>query len=123
MTLEEDCKLQINGNKIYLECLDKISSYNTSSKNPQKAMIARIQLLLPNYQRAEVSKFVKTWFFRNNPREGCPNLEEQLKEAKRTILLQQEIIKKLAERNRNQDERIFNLEHPVLPLENENPFN
>jgi len=123
MTLEEDCELQIVGDKIYLNCLDKISTYSTSSKNPQKAMIARIQSILPNYQRAEVSKFVKTWFFRNNPSDACPNLEEQLREAKRTILYQQEIIKKLAEHNRNQEERIFNLEHPVLPLENENPFN
>lgn len=123
MTLEEYCKLEICENKIYLNCVDKTSSFSTTSKNPQKAIIARIQSLLPNYTRAEVAKYVRTCLSRNNRREECPNLEEHLKEAKRTILFLEGIIKNQAEYNRKQDERIFNLENPVLPLENVNPFN
>lgn len=60
-------KIEFTKEKIFLNCEGKISSYNVNSKNPQKAMIARITKLT-NLPRKKVSIFVRETFTANEPK-------------------------------------------------------
>lgn len=74
-------KIEFTKEKIFLNCEGRVSSYKVSSKNPQKAMIARITKLT-NLPRKKVSIFVRETFTANKPKESDIKLIENIIDEK-----------------------------------------
>ncbi len=76
--------IEFTKEKIWLTCEGKTSSYNTKSKNPQKAMIARI-MKLTNQPRSKVGKFVKKAFSSNEPSDIDKKLDDHYKRVEERL--------------------------------------
>jgi len=76
--------IEFTNKNIWLTCEGKETSYSRKSKNPKKAMIARI-VKLTNQPRSKVGKFVNLAFDKNEPSDIDKKLDDHYKRVEERL--------------------------------------